>query len=127
MNTLRAPSGASHSLAHAVELINRDLDGLVDHLDKHQQDEFWTGLHQYSLAQTQNPAQNAKLITSERVNRAVREALEIADEKLTTHLRDVRNEADRTRLWQMLHEACEEQIRQTKQPKARHGGGGQSA
>ena len=123
---LRAPSGASESLAHAVELINRDLGSIVANLDTHRQNEFWTELHQYALAQTQNPGANTHLVTGEHVNHAVREALEITDEKLTTHLRQAGNE-DRARVWRMLHDAAEHQIRDTKHPKARHGGGGQSA
>ena len=121
---LRAPSGASESLAHAIELINRDLDTFVGNLDTAQQNEFWTELHQYALKQCQNPGGNARLVSSDRVNTAVREALEMTDEKLSTHLRDVADEDDRLRAWQMLHDASETQIRQTKQPKARHGGGG---
>jgi hypothetical protein len=114
MLILRAPSGASERLAHAIELINRDLGDLVARLDKHQQAEFWSDLDRY--------AQEEQLVVSEHVNTAVREALDIADEKLTTHLRPI-DDDERSRVRQMLHEACEQQLRQTKQPKARHGGG----
>lgn len=127
MLILRAPSGASESFAHAIELINRDLDGLVTDLDTHRQNEFWTELHQFALAETKNQGPKAKLIVADHVNQAVRDALEMADEKLSTHLRQVGSAEDRARIWQMLHEAAEQQIRDTKHPKARHGGGGQSA
>ncbi len=126
MNILQAASGASEPLAHAIELINRDLDGLIDRLDTHRQNEFWTELRQYALMQTQNPEKRGNLIVADHVNAAVRESLQMADEKLTTHLRDL-PDGDRARVWQVLHDAAEEQIRQTKHPKARHGGGGQSA
>jgi hypothetical protein len=114
MLILRAPSGASERLAHAIELINRDLGDLVAPLDRRQQTEFWSDLDRY--------AQEEQLVVSAHVNTAVREALDMADEKLTTHLRAIHDD-ERSRVRQMLHEACEEQLRQTKQPKARHGGG----
>jgi len=127
MLILRAPSGASDSLAHAIELINRDLDGITDHLDKLRQHEFWSNLHQFALAETKNAGPKAKLVAADHVNAAVRKALEMADEKISSHLREVDSASDRSRLWQMLHEAAEEQMRETKQPKAGHGGGGESA
>jgi hypothetical protein len=127
MMILRAPSGASDSLAHAIELINRDLDGVLEGLDTHRQNEFWTDLHQYALTKIRGRQGNdARLIVSDHVNTAVREALEMADEKIVTHLREL--DADsRAGFWQMLHDAAEQQIRDTKHPKARHGEGGQSA
>src|SRR6476660_1699147 len=81
MVTLRAPSGASEQPAHAIELVNRDLDGSLDHLDTEQQNEFWMNLHQFALAETRGEGRNARLIAAERVNTAVREALEMTDEK----------------------------------------------
>ena len=126
MITLSAPSGASEPLAHAIELVNRDLDGLLDHLDTKQQNEFWTNLHQFSLKETEGAGRDAHLIAADRVNTSVREALEMADEKFATHLRNVSKE-DRDQFWRMLHEVAEQQIRDTKHPKARHGGGGGSA
>lgn len=127
MLILRAPSGASEPFAHAIELINRDLDGLLEGLDTHRQNEFWTDLRGYALKQSEDPASNTRLIASDHVNTAVREALEMADEKISTHLRALPNHEDRARIWQMLHQAAEQQIEDTKHPKARHGGGGQSA
>ena len=126
MLTLRAPSGASEQLAHAIELVNRDFDGSLDHLDTEQQNEFWTNLHQFALAETRGEGRNAHLIAAERVNSAVREALEMADEKIALHLAKMGKE-DREQFWRMLHDAAEQQVRGTKQPKARHGGGGESA
>jgi hypothetical protein len=126
MITLSAPSGASEPLAHAIELVNRDLDGVLEHLDTEQQIEFWTNLHQFALAETRGEGRTAHLIAAERVNTAVREALAMADEKFALHLVTTSKE-DRDRFWRMLHEAAEQQIRDTKSPKARHGGGGGSA
>ena len=126
MLTLRAPSGASEELAHAIELVNRDLDGSLDHLDTKQQNEFWTNLHQFALAETRGEGRNARLIAAEHVNTSVREALQMTDEKLALHLAKV-NQNDRDQFWRMLHQAAEQQIRDTKHPKARHGGGGESA
>jgi hypothetical protein len=126
MIILRAPSGASEQLAHAIELVNRDLDGSLDHLDTEQQNEFWTNLHQFALGETRREGRNAHLIAAERVNSAVRVALEIADEKIALHLANMGKE-DREQFWRMLHEAAEQQARDTKQPKARHGGGGEPA
>jgi hypothetical protein len=126
MITLRAPSGASEQLAHAIELVNRDLDGSLDHLDTEQQYEFWTNLHQFALGETRGEGRNARLIAAERVNAAVREALEMADEKIALHLANVGKD-DGEQFWRMLHEAAELQIRDTKQQKARHGGGGESS
>ena len=123
MLTLRAPSGASEELAHAIELVNRDLDGSLDHLDTKQQNEFWTNLHQFALAEARGEGRNARLIAAEHVNTSVREALQMTDEKFALHLANV-NQNDRNQFWRMLHEAAEQQIRDTKHPKARHGGGG---
>src|SRR4051794_4923274 len=81
MITLRAPSGASEQLAHAIELVNRDFDGFLDHLDTKQQNEFWGNLHQFALAETRGEGRNAGLIADDRVNTAVRESLQMADEK----------------------------------------------
>jgi hypothetical protein len=126
MIILRAPSGASEQLAHVIELVNRDLDGSLDHLDTEQQNEFWTNLHQFALAETRGEGRNARLIAAERVNSAVREALEMTDEKIALHLANVGKD-DHDQFWRMLHDASEQQIRDTKQPKARHGGGGGAA
>lgn len=127
MIILRASSGASEPLAHAIELIDRDLEGLLEGLDTHRQNEFWTDLHRYALTQIQGQQGNdARLIVSDHVNRAVRQALETADENIVTHLRDT-DAGSRARFWQMLHDVAEQQIQDTKHPKARHGGGGQSA
>ena len=89
MIILRAPSGASEQLSHAIELVNRDLDGSLDHLDTEQQNEFWTNLHQFALGETRGDGRNARLIAAERVNTAVREALEMTDEKIALHLANV--------------------------------------
>jgi hypothetical protein len=121
MVTFRAPSGASEQLAHAIELVNRDLDGLLDHLDLKRQNEFWTDLHQFALAETQGKGRNAHLIAAEHINPKVREALELFDEKVETHLASA-TPADREQFWQMLHDVSEEQARESKQPKAKHGG-----
>ena len=126
MITLRAPSGASEQLAHAIELINRDLDGSLDHLNTRQQNEFWTNLHQYALAEMRGEGRNAGLIADEQVNTAVRDALQMLDEKVALHLANAGKD-DRDHFWRMLHEAAEQQIRDTKHPKARHGGGGEPA
>ena len=122
MVTFRAPSGASEQLAHAIELVNRDLDGLIDHLDLKRQNEFWTELHQFALAETQGKGRNAHLIVAEHINPKVREALELFDEKVATHLAGA-SRADREQFWRMLHDVSEEQARESKQPKAKHGGG----
>lgn len=123
MVTFRAPSGVSEELRHAVELVNRDLDGLLDELDTHEQGEFWSNLHQYAQAQTEGKGRRARLVASPgKVGEAVREALEMADGKIAAHLESV-DRADCERFWQMLYEAAEEQAHETKHPKARHGGG----
>jgi hypothetical protein len=126
MITLRAPAGASQQIAHAIELVNRDLDGSLDHLDTKQQHEFWTNLHQFALGETRGEGRNARLIAAERMNTSVREALEMFDEKVALHLAGASGD-DRAQFWRMLHDVAEQQIRDTKQPKARHGGGGESA
>jgi len=126
MIIVRAPSGASEQLAHAIELVNRDLDGSLDHLDTKQQNEFWTNLHGFALAETRGEGLNAGLIAAEHVNADVREALQLADEKIALHLAHVGKD-DSNRFWRMIHEAAEQEIRDTKHPKARHGGGGEPA
>jgi hypothetical protein len=126
MITLRAPSGASEQLAHAVELFNRDLDRILRQLDTKQHNEFWTDLHGFALAETRGEGGGATLISSDRVNAAVREALEIVDEKIETHLAHA-GKQDRAEFWQMLHAAAEREAESSKQAKARHGGGGGSA
>jgi hypothetical protein len=122
MITLRAPSGASEQLAHAVELFNRDLDGILANLDTKQQNEFWMNLHGFALAETRGAERNAQLIADDRVNASVREALEMVDEKIAKHVAKLGNR-DRERFWQMLHDASEQEQEATKSPKARHGGG----
>jgi hypothetical protein len=126
MITLQAPSGASEQLAHAIDLMNRDLDGSRERLDTRQQNEFWTNLHQFALAETRGEGRDAHLIAAEHVNTAVREELQLLDEKIAVHLADA-SKNDRDQFWRMLHEAAEQQVRDTKHPKAKHGGGGESA
>ena len=53
-------------------------------------------------------------------------ALEMTDEKIALHLAKVGKD-DRDQFWRMLHAGAEQQVRDTKQPKGRHGGGGGSA
>jgi hypothetical protein len=123
MTTFRAPSGASEALRHAVELVNRDLEGLLDDLDTHQQYQFWSNLHQYALAQSEHKRQRPHLIASaEAVDAAAREALELADEKFAEHL-DPLSGMDRDRFWRMLHETAEQQAEMTGHTKAGFGGG----
>jgi hypothetical protein len=126
MTILQAPSSASEKLAHAVELINRDLDGILERLETKQQNEFWRILRGFALAETRGEGRDAGLIAAERVNASVREALQMADEKIAAHLEGARLE-ERAQFWQMLHDAAEQEAESTKQPKARHGGGGESA
>jgi hypothetical protein len=109
-----------------VELCNRDLDGIQERLDTKQQNEFWTNLHGFALAQTRGAGPDARLIADDRLNTAVREGLQMADEKIAAHLAGA-SKPDRAHFWQMLHEAAEREAQATGQPKARHGGGGQSA
>ena len=78
------------------------------------------------MAETRGEGRNARLIAAEHVNTSVREALQMTDEKIALHLANV-GKNDRDQFWRMLHEAAEQQIRDTKHPKARHGGGGESA
>ncbi|HLH15690.1 MAG TPA: hypothetical protein VKX45_00645 [Bryobacteraceae bacterium] len=122
MVTFRAPSGASEGLRHVVDLANRDLQGLLNDLDTHQQGQFWENLHGYALARAEHRIPVPHLIASpERVDRAVREALELADEKFAGHL-EALSGPDRERFWRMLHEHAEQQQATTRHPKARHGG-----
>ncbi len=121
MITLSAPSGASEALRHAVDLVNRDLENLLEDLDTHQQFQFWSNLHQYALAQTEGKGQRAHLIASaERVDAAAREALELADEKLTEHLEPL-SRPDCERFWRMLHSTAEEQVEMTGHTRMRPG------
>jgi len=123
MITFATPSGASEALRHAVGLVNRDLAGLLDDLDTHQQFQFWSNLHQYALAQTEGKSHSAHLIASaERVDAAAREALELADEKFSEHLEPLRA-TDRSRFWQMIHEFSEQQAGMTGHTRVRSGGG----
>jgi hypothetical protein len=123
MVTFRVPAGASEELSHAIELVNRDLEGLFEDLDNHQQSLFWSNLHQYALAQTQHKGRSAHLIASpEKIDEGVREALEMLDERLTNHLESLTS-GDTDRFWQALHELAEEEAHETQQPKGRHGKG----
>jgi len=122
MITLRTPDGASQQLAHAVELFNRDLDGILSSLDTKQQNEFWMNLHGYALAEMSGSVQNAQLIADDRVNQEVRVSLQMADEKIAKHAAHL-GRRDRERFWEMLRAAGERELEATKSPKARHGGG----
>jgi hypothetical protein len=122
MITFEVPSGASDALRHAVDLVNRDLEGLLDDLDNHQQFQFWSNLHQYALAHTEGKPERPPLIASaERVDGAARQALELTDEKLSEHLHPLRP-TDRNRFWQMIHEYSEQQAEMTGHTKIRFGG-----
>ena len=116
---LQAPSGASEELRHAVELVNRDLDGLLEGLDTHQQAQFWENLHHYALAHVRHKRRNPHLVASpEKVDAAVREALELADEKFIAHLEGLAG-LDHDRFWRMLHEVAERQEEATEHSRAR--------
>jgi len=123
MATLRVPAGASDKLRHAIDLVSRDLEELFEDLDNHQQSLFWSNLHQYALAQTQHKGRSAHLIASaDRLDEAVREALEMMDEKFTDHLEDL-TKADSEAFWQALHDAAEEEAHEPELPKGRAGKG----
>lgn len=122
MITLRAPDGASEQLAHAVELFNRDLDGILANLDTKQQNEFWMNLHGFALAQLRGAEQSAQLIADDRVNATVRDTLQMVDEKIANHTGRL-GKRDGERFCQMLRDAGERELEATKSPKARHGGG----
>ncbi len=122
MVTFRAPSGASARLRHAVDLANHDLQEFLNGLDTRQQGQFWENLHGYALALAEHRTRVPHLIASvEKVDDAVREALELADEKFAAHL-EALSEFDRDRFWRLLHEHSEQQEATTRHPKARHGG-----
>ncbi len=121
MITFRAPSGASEALRHAIDLVNRDLEGLLDSLDTHQQYQFWSNLHQYALAQSERKKHRPNLIASgERVDASAREALELADERFIEHL-DPLSGADSDRFWHILHAVAEDQAEMTGHTSARPG------
>jgi hypothetical protein len=123
MVTLRAPSGASEELRHAIELVSRDLVEIFEDLDNQQQSLFWSNLHQYALAQTQHKGQSAHPVASpEKLDEAVREALEIMDERFTDHLEEL-TKADIDGFWQALHDVSEEEAHETQLPKGRPGKG----
>jgi hypothetical protein len=122
MVTFRAPSGASEGLRHAVELVNRDLNGLLDALDTRQQGQFWDNLHGYALMHAEHKKRSAHLIASAaKVDHGAREALELADEKIAKHLEGLSG-IERDGFWRMLHEFAAQQEEATRHPKARHGG-----
>ncbi len=51
----------------------------------------------------------------------VRQALDRLDENLARHLERIAH-TDQREFWTILHQACEAQLRQSKQPVAKHGG-----
>jgi hypothetical protein len=121
MVTIRVPAGASEELRHAIELVSRDLEALFEDLDNHQQSLFWSNLHQYALAQTQHKGRSAHLIASpDKLDEAVREALEMVDEKLADHLEEL-SKGDTDHFWETLHETAEEEAHASHQPKGRRG------
>jgi hypothetical protein len=122
MITFRPPAGASDELRHAIDLVNRDLDALFEDLDTHQQSLFWSNLHQYALAQTQHKGRSAHLVASpDKLDEAVREALEMMDEKFTDHLEEL-TKGDLDGFWQALHEVAEEQAHAMPHARGRKGG-----
>jgi hypothetical protein len=123
MITLSAPSGASEALRHAVELVNRDLDGVLEKLDTKHQNLFWSDLGEYAQKQIAHEDRNAKLVAGDEVPELVRESLRDMDQKITTHVRNLSG-PDRSHFWQMLNQAAERQAADTKSPKARFGGSG---
>jgi hypothetical protein len=121
MVNFRVPSGASEERRHAIELASHDLEALFEDLDNHQQSLFWSNLHQYALAQTQHKGRSAHLIASpDKLDEAVREALEMMDEKFTDHLADLAR-ADTEHFWQALHDAAEEEAHEPHQTRGRRG------
>jgi hypothetical protein len=121
MVNMSAPSGASEALRHAVDLTNRNLDGLLEKLSTGEQHAFWTDLRHYALAEMRHEGRNARLIASEHLNEPVREALEMIDAKIAQHLENA-SPADTAQFWELLHSAADIQEGATRQPKARHGG-----
>ncbi len=61
MILVTAPEGKSEALRHAVELTNCDLDGLLDGLSTTEQNQFWSNLHGYALAEKQGRGRSAHL------------------------------------------------------------------
>jgi hypothetical protein len=125
MIIMQAPSGASEALRHAVELVNRDLDGILAKLDTGEQNRLWEEWRLFSTTQIEGRGREAQLIVGAEIPEGVRESLRDLDARVAQHLHSL-NRGDRRQFWMLMRGAAEEQAEPAKQPKARFGGGSQA-
>lgn len=120
MITMRTPDGASEALRHAVDLVNRDLEGILGKLDTHEQNRFWEEWKLFSNTQIEGRGREAQLIVGAEIPEGVRDGLRELDARVAQHLHPL-NRGDRRHFWVLMRDLAEEQQEETKHPKARLG------
>jgi hypothetical protein len=95
----------SEPARHALELVGQVILEQLALLSTKEQDEFWTELHGYALAQTKEK-ERPSLIASPHLEESVRRALQLTDEQIRTQVERLTIE-DQHRFWEILHESAE--------------------
>lgn len=115
MATLLPAVNISEPVRRSLDLLNRDIERQFVQLSTAEQNEFWTNLQGYALAQTENKGRRASLLAPGRVRDSVRRVLELIDAATTEYTAGL-TAAERGEFWKVLHRECEQQAEQTKQP-----------
>ncbi|MBZ5582102.1 MAG: hypothetical protein LAQ30_07825, partial [Acidobacteriia bacterium] len=112
----RAPSSASEALRHVIEILNRDIEGILERLDTKEQNQFWFEVEHLE----ENRLRRESAVVGEEGFENVRSAVTGLDGRISEDERKL-GEQDRRRFWELLRGAARQQWEETRQPKARHG------
>ncbi len=108
------PPDASPRVGKVLDVLGREVADAFTELSTAQQNEFWTALHGYSLAEVRGEGRRASLVAAPDIDYATRRALQVLDGQMQSRLEDL-NAGEREEFWRAMHEFSERQEEQTKQ------------
>lgn len=94
-----------------MDVVDQVISEQFTQLTTRQQDEFWTEIHGYALAQTREKGR-ASLIAAPQLGESVRRALQVTDEHISTEL-EMLNAQDQHRFWEVLHESAQRALEES--------------
>ena len=118
MATFYPVVNVTDAVRHALGVIETEINQQLAELNTKEQSEFWTELHGYALARTNEKAR-PPLIAVDHLEESVRRSLELVDEHIRTHTETL-STGDQHRFWEILHDQAQRMIEETKQASPGH-------
>lgn len=112
------PPDASARVRKVLDVLGREIENEFTELSTSQQNQYWTALRVFSVAQLRGEGRGASLVAAPDIDAATRRALEVLDGQI--HLRLEGLEAgERDEFWRAMRQVAEREEEQTKQASGR--------